>query len=93
MMKWKTLPPNVIKVKKKFAFFPIECDDGITVWLGFVHKVSKMKREYSSYNYYFALPPLGKTYGEYIDFDELWEKVLKPYIPPPPKFAKSSESD
>lgn len=91
-MKWKTLPPNVLKIKRKFAFFPIECDDGITVWLGFVHKVSKMKHDLSC-KYYFALPPLGKTYGEYIEFEELWEKVLNPEIPLPPKFARSLESD
>jgi len=45
-MKWKTNPKHSLRTKKYFAFIPIRCEDGYTVWLESYYQYERWDEQY-----------------------------------------------
>ena len=76
-MKSKLIPMNFVVIKRSFAIFPTLTTDGYEVWLEWLYVIENPYNQYVVY--YYAKPPLGKDFGDYIDFNEVYS------IPSPPR--------
>lgn len=45
-MKWKRLPQNSVRIKRRFAWFPVYLNNGYTIWLEKYYSVERKECDY-----------------------------------------------
>lgn len=45
-MKWKRFPQHTLRIKLRFAYFPVDLDEGYTVWLEKYYSVERKECDY-----------------------------------------------
>ena len=45
-MKWKTIPHGSLRINQRFAYFPVELNDGHTIWLEKYYVVERWVCDY-----------------------------------------------